>query len=322
MQDLHLSKLLYTPTQIKQTLVDFSMELNQTQGSKMKKGFILLGLLMVVAHATAIAKPINMLIGSGFSAPNVNGETNISNPQTGDIVFDTISSGFFGYSGTTWLSFGGVPATYTQPTVQKFTSGSGTYTLPSAPAPLYIKVKMVGGGGGGGGGNNITTGTAGGTSTFGTSFLSANGGAGAATPSISSTGGLGGTVSSSGVALAVVFLQGGSGGAGAAGILQGMGGTGGVSFFGGAASGGTAGSGGNAIANSGSGGGGGSVTAGGLNSGNGGGAGGYVEAIIQSPASTYSFAVGAGGAGAAGGTNGNSGGGGGSGVIIVEEYYQ
>ena len=38
------------------------------------------------------------------------------------------------------------------PTVQKFTSGSGTYTLPSSPrAPLYIRVRMVGGGAGGSG---------------------------------------------------------------------------------------------------------------------------------------------------------------------------
>ena len=43
-------------------------------------------------------------------------------------------------------------ATILAPTVQVFTSGSGTYTLPTKPRkPLYIKGKMVRGGGGGSG---------------------------------------------------------------------------------------------------------------------------------------------------------------------------
>jgi hypothetical protein len=52
-----------------------------------------------------------------------------------------------------------------------------------------------------------------------------------------------------------------------------------------------------------------------------GAAGGYLDAIIGSPSSTYSYAVGAAGSGGSAGTSGNSGGSGGSGVIIVEEHY-
>jgi hypothetical protein len=69
------------------------------------------------------------------------------------------------------------------PTVQKFTSGSGTYTKPANV--LFLRVRLVGGGGGGGGsaasGNNDGgTGTTGGNTTFGTTLLVANGGLGGA----------------------------------------------------------------------------------------------------------------------------------------------
>ena len=66
------------------------------------------------------------------------------------------------------------------PTVQTFLSGSGTYTAPTGPAPLYIKVRAIGGGGGGGSGANggSTNGGNGGNTTFGTSLLVANGGLG------------------------------------------------------------------------------------------------------------------------------------------------
>lgn len=69
------------------------------------------------------------------------------------------------------------------------------------------------------------------------------------------------------------------------------------------------------------GGGGGGGTGAGTTPGLGGGAGGYVEAIINSPSATYSYAVGAGGTAGTAGTGGAAGGGGGSGVIIVEEHY-
>lgn len=52
------------------------------------------------------------------------------------------------------ISRGGTGATsYTAPTTQVFTSGSGTYTTPANVK--YIKVRGIGGGGGGAGGSGI-----------------------------------------------------------------------------------------------------------------------------------------------------------------------
>jgi hypothetical protein len=97
------------------------------------------------------------LFGSGFQAPAVNGET-IADPQLGDIIFDNTAGAFKGYDGSGWLAFS--PSTPTAPTVQTFTSGSGTYTTPAGVA--YIRVRMVGGGGGGGCGNTTANGGGGG----------------------------------------------------------------------------------------------------------------------------------------------------------------
>jgi hypothetical protein len=207
------------------------------------------------------------------------------------------------------------------PTVQKFTSGSGTYTTPAGVT--WIRVTMVGGGGGGGGGGSAGgTGGTGGNTTFGTTLLTANGGGGG-TGSGTTTGGTGGTASL-GSGPVGNALQGGTGEG--SGFLdsagRGQSGSGASSPFGGA---GTAVWASNsataAISNTGSGGGsggGGTTTP----TGAGGGAGGYVDAIITSPSATYSYSVGAAGtAGAAGGGGGVAGAPGGSGLIIVEEHY-
>lgn len=214
-------------------------------------------------------------------------------------------------------------ASFTPPTIQKFTSGSGTYTTPSGV--LYLRVKMVGGGGGGGGsGASGGTGTTGGNTTFGTSLLSANGGIGGATNG--SLGGAGGT-SSLGTGPIGTALSGGYGQAGFTSSAVGSspcGGFGGTAAFGGAGSGGNGnggGAGGGAIANTGAGGGGAGGTATTTFSGAGGGAGGYIDAIITSPSSTYSYAVGAAGTAGTAGTSGFAGGAGGSGYIEVTEYY-
>lgn len=218
---------------------------------------------------------------------------------------------------------------FVAPTIQKFTSGSGTYTTPTSPrTPLYLKVRMVGGGGGGGGSGttNGTAATVGGDTTFGAGVLSAGGGAIGArgTP-----GGAGGT-SSLGAAVGTALAGGlGSAGAGYSGVAVSalmIGGTGGTSAFGG---GGGAGSGiaglagRNGTTNTGGGGGGAAtdaVTNG--QDGSGGGAGGYVDAILTAPAATYAYAVGVGGTGQLAGTSGGAGGNGGSGYIEVIEYYQ
>jgi hypothetical protein len=210
------------------------------------------------------------------------------------------------------------------PTVQKFLSGSGTYTTPVSPSPLYIKVTMVGGGGGGGGGDVSGAsvggnGVNGGNTTFGTSLLSAGGGQGGT----GGGSGLGdGGASSLGSGPIGIALTGGSGGAPGVQVDEPTGGMGGGSAFGGAGGNGPGSSGSpfNAAANTGGGGGGGGGTGTVTNGGSGGGAGGYVSAIINSPASTYAYAVGSGGTG---GTSGFAGGAaGGSGMILVEEFYQ
>ena len=201
----------------------------------------------------------------------------------------------------------------TGPTVQTFTSGSGTYTRPANVSS--IEVEMVGGGGGGGG--NTGAGGTGGVTTFGTSLLTANGGVGGAAGSGNKYGGVGGTASLASPAQGHAS-QGGSGGGGntlTAGQHS-VGGSGAASPFGGAGGGASAagsGTGQSAVANSGSGGGG---TSSSTDGGGGGGAGGYVHAVIQSPGLTYAYAVGA------AGTAGSAGGGaGGSGFIRITEYY-
>jgi hypothetical protein len=218
----------------------------------------------------------------------------------------------------TWATGGA-----TAPTLQKFTSGSGTYTRPSSPTPLYIRVRIVGGGGGGGGGGG--NGGAGGNTTFGSSLLTANGGTGGyGGTNNNNRGGEGGTASIASPAVGIA-VDGSGGGSGIQpnGIANAISGAGGSSAFGGggAAYAGVAHDGLAGATNSGSGGSGGVSSAAAVGCGGGGGSGGFVDAIITSPSSTYSYAVGA--AGTAGTSGGVAAGGvGGAGQIIVEEFYQ
>lgn len=206
------------------------------------------------------------------------------------------------------------------PTIQKFTSSSGTYTKPDGVS--YIKVKMVGGGGGGGGSGSAsqTAGGAGGNTTFGS--LTCNGGSGGAV--LTGAGGAGGSATL-GMGSGIALTGGYGGGTQISNNSESAAGSdGAASPFGGAGGGGTyaqparAGS-----TNTGAGGGGGGTNGitGADYSGGGGGAGGYIDCVIQSPSTTYSYAVGAAGSAGGAGTNGNAGAAGGSGVIIVEEYY-
>lgn len=216
---------------------------------------------------------------------------------------------------------------FTPPSIQRFTSSSGTYTTPAGVK--WIKVKLVAGGGGGAGAGTSTAGTggtAGGSTTFGTSLLTATGGGGGDQANL--RGGAGGAFTVNSPA-----IDSGSGsGNGAGSVLTSgsnafslTGSDGGSSPFGGAGRSGNAGDAGFAAStNSGSGGGGGG-SAGAIancNGGPGGGSGGYIKAIIANPSSTYSYAIGAAGTAGGAGTNGRAGGTGGSGLIIVEEYYQ
>lgn len=211
----------------------------------------------------------------------------------------------------------------TVPTVQKFLSGTAqTYT--TAPGVRYIRVRMVGGGGGGAGSGTAagTSATAGGNSSFGTSLLVANGGTAGIWNAASAVGG----TASLGTGPVGVAVSGGDGqaaGTASSSTAAMPGGQGGSSFFGGAGGGGRYSGAGNAAAtNSGSGGGGaGGAAATNQLAGPGGGAGGYVDAIIAAPLTTYTYSVGTAGAAGGAGTGGFAGANGAAGMIIVEEYY-
>lgn len=223
---------------------------------------------------------------------------------------------------TNWQEIG---AGGTIPTVQKFLSGTGTYSLPNGVT--YIKVEMIGGGGGGGGGI-ATLGTAGvggtgGTTSFGTSLLTCTGGIGGSNEAngAPNTGGAGGTASL-GTGPYGIALTGGSGAGGpAVSGIGGPSGSGAASAFGGAGMSVFNGNTGiNAADNTGAGASGGTSSNGTGSAGSGGGAGGYIHSIIANPSATYPYVVGSGGAGGTS-SNGNAGGIGGSGQIIVTEYY-
>lgn len=190
------------------------------------------------------------------------------------------------------------------------TVGSGTYNVPTNCKALIVR--MVGGGAGGGGtGTTPGAATAGGNTTFGSAFLTANGGgvgAGAA--------GIGGTATGGDI-----NIRGGSGG-GISTLANVSGGQGGGSAFGGEGAGGPQGGAGTAAAtNSGSGGGSGGQGGSGGAANGGGGAGGYCEKMITAPAASYAYAVGAAGAAGTAGSGGFAGGAGAAGIIIIDEFY-
>jgi hypothetical protein len=217
----------------------------------------------------------------------------------GTSAVQTISPGSAGAilasNGTAWSA-----TIVTAPTVQILTSSSGTYTKPAGVK--WLKVRGVAAGGAGGSGSS----SAGGNTTFGTSFLVANGGAAGSGP-IPGQGG-GGSIASGAAGL---IVQGGSGTPAIStnsGNVNAAGGNGGASMLGGGngTSAGTAGYGGGGL---------GLAVANANNGYGGGGAGGGFDVIIASPVSTYSYTVGTGGTGSAAYNTG------GNGVIMVEEFY-
>jgi hypothetical protein len=198
------------------------------------------------------------------------------------------------------------------PTYQDLTSGSSaTYTAPT-PRPSYLKVRAVAGGGGGGGSGN---GGVGGTTTFnGISAVGGNGGV-AHSGTTYGPGGLGGT-GGSGAAQLRVNGSDGQGGQQAVNTSgDGPGGAGGGSaFFGGG--GGNVGALGTAGATNTGGGGAGLASVSTSQGSDGGGGGGEsFELIIDNPAATYTYTVGAAGTAGTGGVAGAAG------RIVVEEFY-
>ena len=201
------------------------------------------------------------------------------------------------------------------PQVTVYTSGSGTYTVPTNAR--YLQVRMVGGGGGGAGVGTAGGGTGGtgGTTTFGSSLLTATGGSGGT--------GTGGSYSSAGGTATGgdLNISGGVGGGsnGSTGSLPS--GAGGNSPFGGAGPSVASGNNGGATATGYGSGGSGASNSGAVYGGVGGAAGGYLEKTISSPNATYSYTVGAAGTSGTAGTSGSVGGAGGSGVIYITAYF-
>lgn len=259
----------------------------------------------------------------GFTSNDINGQTEDTTPATGDFVVT------YDVSATALkkVKLQNIPNGFTRTTVQRFTSGSGTYTRPSGC--LAIRVSMCGGGGGGAGsGTSGGTGGNGGNTTWstagGSALATAAGGTGAAYNG-GGAGTAGGAVTFAAGPVAVISQTGGSGRASlpnAAGDY-GMGGDGGANFFGDHGPGGAAAAAGLAPNSNtgGGGGGGGQNNSAGTSTGPGGGAGASCIFWILSPAASYDYAVGAAGSAGSAGTSGYAGGAGGTGVIIVEEFY-
>lgn len=254
------------------------------------------------------------------STGNAGTATSLAGGTTGEVPYQ-VSPGVSafvspGSSGQVLTSNGVAAPTYQNPssvpvqTRQIFLSGSGNYITPANVRQLMVTI-IAGGGGSGGTTGNGGTGV---SSSFGT--INAVGGGGSlAINNPASAGGSGGSGGTGGDGQ-TVRLPGSDGQHGETGAGYANGGDGGSSPLGGmgywsnSANSPTAGK-----ANSGSGAGGGASGA--TAASGGGGSGEYVNALISSPASTYSYAVGAGGAAGSGVESAA----GGSGLIIVTEYY-
>jgi hypothetical protein len=254
--------------------------------------------------------------GTGGTDAAVSGGIVFSDADSMEISAAGTSGQYLKSNGSSAPSF----ASFVAPTVQRFTSGSGTYT--TAANVLYIKVRMIGGGGGGGGGGSASWGTGGngGTVTFGGGGLaSCTGGTGAQLAIV--TGGTC-TISSPAVTIATVTGASSSNGFTGTGFVAGS--TGAGTLFGGGGSGCVSGSGSPAPAavafGAGGGGGCGSSISG--NGGVGGAGGGYAEFIISSPSATYAYVIPAVASGGSAGTGGTAGGAGAIGYVEVTEYYQ
>jgi len=257
---------------------------------------------------------------ASLTLDNIGGTLSISKGGTGqtsassamDALLPTQSGNSGKVLGTNGTTHSWVANPSYVPHVTVLTSGTGA-TFTTNAATQYIKVRVLGGGGGGsGGGTGAGNGTNGNASSFGS--ITANGGTGG----VPGGGGAGGNASGGDIN----FTGSASWAYSNVGSPNQYGATGAAGPFGGAGIGGANGgaAGGGASANSGSGGGGAGGTAT-IIAGGGGGAGGYAEKFISSPASTYTYTVGASANGGTAGTGGAAGGNGGGGIIIVEEYY-
>lgn len=206
-------------------------------------------------------------------------------------------------------------------------SNLATYTTPSSPGPLYLKIRMLGGGGGGGGGDTASGGASGSSGTnsyFGltNNVMVASAGTGGGTSTSPGAGGTAGLNSlttegftiTGGCGQNALLLNGNS--AATSASVSVMGGPSFHSQFGNYATP-------TPQTNSGGGGGGGTTNNTSGHFGQGGGGGGFLEAILASPGASYYYAVGTGGAGGThSGTGAGDGTAGAAGLVYIEEFYQ
>ncbi len=215
----------------------------------------------------------------------------------------------------------------TNATRQVLKSGTAaTYTTPTNQVPTQLRIRMWGAGAGGGGSATSGSGNAGGNGgdtiwDVGGTPIHAGGGQADAT----GTGGAGG---SSSTGTAALRLAGAAGTIPSSVILSAttchwVGGCGGGPGGGPGGQGAAAATAGNA--NTGGGGGSGGIATAAFGTitalYGGGGAGEYVEIIVNNPAATYTFTIGAAGTAGGAGTGGVAGAAGGTGLIVVDELY-
>lgn len=237
-----------------------------------------------------------------------------STPLTGAEVLPIVQSGV-----TTKVAVSSLTSGFTLHTRQVFLSGTAaTYTTPANCRQLLVRAKGGGGGGSSAGTASASNGVVGGATLFNSIGAAGGGGgtkgqaggmtpgiggqAGAGTASLRIAGACGSPPSPIYLSATNIQLQGGNGGGQGGGR---MGGEAGVANSGGGGSG--AGTGSIAFA-----------SASAEYAGSSGGEGEYIEILINSPAATYLYTVGAGGAGGSVATVGYAGG---SGYIVVDEYY-
>ena len=272
-------------------------------------------------------------VGASATSIDAGGATSVSNGVSGQLLYD--NAGNVGHETITTA----LGSRTTLPTTSVVTDGahnggfsantSGTYTTPANV--LWVEIYIMGGGGAGAG-----SGTSAGNGTNGNPTCWNTTGAACTTPVIQAGGGGGGgAANGSGGAGGLITgtgtcndFQNGVTTPGTSGVqVSAYGANGGGSRWGGAGGGGyastgatTPGAGGVAAPNSGGGGGGAGDNATG-GPGAGGASGAFCYYVINSPAGTYTYAIGGTASGGTAGTAGNTGGGGSAGKILAIEHY-
>ena len=267
-------------------------------------------------NSSSATLTVNSLSAVPIQKPTSGGLTALTG---GEVTTAPIS---YMYDGTEFVIVSNPYALLPPPTtvVTVYASGSGTYATPTVPAPRYLRIEMCGGGSGGtGGGTGGSSSSAGGNTTFGSAFLTANGGP----ASISTVAGSFPTpAAASGGDDNISGGLGSFGSNDSAGGGFDVGGTGASSPFGAGGPGGSFGiAAPPASAAPCAGGGGGATTGAQGPAGPGGNAGAYLRKLITSPAASYAYSVGSGSLGGSPGTSGQPGGSGSNGRIDITPVY-